>query len=296
MNVKPQDHEQTLRVPAHGGLDPQLSLAILAAHAVPGIDEQTGDEHRRPVRIGRQSMVVGLRFTDDAVLLRRVDSPLTAEDRPLLSALVRRWFALDLDLEPINAQLLSDPTLAPLVTKRPRLRPVGYPDPFEAAATTVLGQQVSLAAMRTFAGRLVSGWAGPPVAGLHLFPDPGVVAGVAEDELQSAIGLTHARTRTLLAVADAFARAATQADFDAGTFPLNRDELLAIRGIGPWSADYLDVRARLDPDAFTAGDLVLRRALGGVTAKEASHRAEAWRPYRGHALFHLWSEEAYARK
>ncbi|MGO2004074.1 DNA-3-methyladenine glycosylase family protein [Arthrobacter rhombi] len=295
MNSTPEHPEQLLRVPANGGLDPQLCLAVLAAHAIPGIDEQRGEEHRRPVRIGGRNVVVALRFTDDAVLLRSVDSDLTAADRSLLTVLVRHWFALDVDLEPINAQLLGDPTLAPLVTKRPRLRPVGYPDPFEAAATTVLGQQVSLAAMRTFAGRLVSGWAGPPIAGWHLFPDPGVVAGVAEDELRAAVGLTHARTRTLLAVAEAFARTASQPRTNPGDFPLTRDELLAIRGIGPWSADYLDVRARLDPDAFTAGDLVLRRALGGVTAQEAAGRAEAWRPYRGHALFHLWSEEAYAK-
>lgn len=181
----------------------------------------------------------------------------------------------------------------PLVAKRPRLRPVGSPDPFEAAATTVLGQQVSLAAGRTFAGRLVSGWAGPPIAGLHLFPTPGVVAGIPEDELQAGVGLTHARTRTLLAVAEAFAHVATPAD--PGAFPLTREELLAIPGIGPWSADNLDVRARLEPDAFTAGDLVLRRALGGVTTREAARRAEAWRPYRSHALFHLWNEEAYSK-
>lgn len=284
---------QVLRVPAHGGVDPKLSLAVLAAHAVPGIDARVGDEHRRPIRIGSGTMVVGLGFTDDAVLLRRVDAPLAPRDVSELSALIRRWFCLELDLEPINARLLQDPTLAPLIGKRPRLRPIGYPAPFEAAATTVLGQQVSVAAMRTFAGRLVAGWADPPVAGLQLFPEAGTVAGIAEVELQAAIGLTRARTRTLLALAEAFA--AASAPQDPGAFPLSRDELLAIRGIGPWSADYLDVRARLDPDAFTPGDLVLRRALGGISSQEAAARAQAWRPYRAHALFHLWSEEAYSK-
>lgn len=113
MDAMPENPEQVLRLPANGGLDPQLSLAVLAAHAVPGLDEQTGGEHRRPVRIGDRNVVIGLRFTEDAVLLRRVDAALTAEDRPPLSALLRRWFALDLDLEPINARLLRDPTLAP---------------------------------------------------------------------------------------------------------------------------------------------------------------------------------------
>ncbi|GAA1361550.1 hypothetical protein GCM10009596_19820 [Arthrobacter rhombi] len=292
MDTTAQEPDPVVCLPANGRLDPQWCLAILAAHAIPGIDEQVGGEHRRPVAIGDRVVPLALQFDETAVRARSLGDPLYAAEAATLEAIIRRWLGLDDDLTPVNAHLSRDPLLAPLVTRRPALRRIGYPDPFEAAATTVLGQQVSVAAMRTFAGRLVTGYGGTPVAGMKLFPAADVVARIPAAELQAAIGLTHARTRTLLAVADAFSHAGAQ---PAGAFPLTRDELLALPGIGPWSADYLDVRARLDPDAFTPGDLVLRRALGRISARESADRAEAWRPYRAHALFHLWSQEAYDR-
>lgn len=292
MDATQQDRGAVVRVAARGRLDPQMCLATLAAHSIPGVDERVGPEHRRPVRLGARTIPVGLRFADDAVLVRGIGAALSPTDEAAVAALVRRWFGLAEDLAPANARLAGDPLLAPLVARRPALRRIGYPDPFEAAATTVLGQQVSVAAMRTFAGRLVAGWGGVPDAGLRLFPEAAVVARIPEDELQAAIGLTGARTRTLLAVAQAFVDAEPRA---GGAFPLTREQLLALPGIGPWSADYLAVRAHLEPDAFTPGDLVLRRALGRISAREAEARAEAWRPYRAQALFHLWTAEAYDR-
>lgn len=292
MDATAQEPGPAAYVPANGKLDPQLCLAILAAHAIPGVDEQDGREHRRPVAIGDRVIPLALQFDEAGVRARSLGDPLDAAEAAALEAIISRWFGLDEDLAPVNAHLAHDPLLAPLVTRRPALRRIGYPDPFEAAATTVVGQQVSLAAMRTFAGRLVAGYGGTPVAGMKPFPAADAVARIPEDELQAAIGLTRARTRTLLAVAAAVSDAGAQ---PAHAFPLTRDELLALPGIGPWSADYLDVRARLDPDAFTPGDLVLRRALGRISAREAEARAEAWRPYRAHALFHLWTQEAYAR-
>lgn len=281
-----------VRVAARGPLDPQLCLAVLAAHAIPGVDERVGGEHRRPVRVGGRAVALGLRFTDDALLVRSLSEPLAPADQRSVTGLLRRWFGLAEDLAPANNHLAADPLLAPLVARRPALRRIGYADPFEAAATTVLGQQVSVAAMRTFAGRLVAGWGGPLHAGLRLFPEAAVVARIPEDELRPAIGLTRARARTLLAVAQAFVDAGAPAD---GDFPLTREQLLELPGIGPWSADYLAVRARREPDAFTPGDLVLRRALGRISAREAAARAEAWRPYRAHALFHLWTAQSHDR-
>lgn len=294
MDAMQHDPGPVLRVDANGLLDPQMCLATLAAHAIPGIDERAGTEHRRPVRLEGRVAPLGLQFTTEAVLVHSVGEPLSAADGPAVASLVRRWFGLAEDLAPANQHLSRDPLLAPLVARRPTLRRIGYPDAFEAAATTVLGQQVSVAAMRTFAGRLVARWGGTPEQGLRLFPSADVVARVPEDELQATIGITRARTRTLLAVANAFVEAGSR-ERPGGAFPLTREQLLALPGIGPWSADYLAVRARLDPDAFTPGDLVLRRALGRITTREAEARAEAWRPYRAHALFHLWSEEAYSR-
>lgn len=292
MDMAQQDPGPLLRVPAHGRLDRQMCLATLAAHSIPGVDERVGPEHRRPVRLRGRAFTVGLRFTDDAVLVWGIGESLSPTDESAVASLVRRWFGLENDLVTVNAHLSRDPLLAPLVARRPALRRIGYPDHFEAAATTVLGQQVSVAAMRTFAGRLVTRLGGAPAGGLRPFPAAEAVARIPADDLQAAIGLTRARTRTVVAVAQAFVDAGPRAD---GGFPLTRTELLALPGIGPWSADYLAVRARLDPDAFTPGDLVLRRALGRISAREAEARAEAWRPHRAHALFHLWSQEASER-
>ena len=199
--------------------------------------------------------------------------------------LIRRWFDLDSDLGPVNQRLSADPLLAPMVEARPRLRVLGHPIPFEAAIGTVLGQQVSVAAARTFAGRLVAAYGRSGPGGLMTFPRPEVLRDAEPEELRAAVGLTGSRSRSVQAVAAAFAERGTRS-------PLGRSELLALPGIGPWTADYLAVTSG-DLDAFTPGDLVLRRALGGVAAPAASARAERWRPFRAYALSHLWVTGAY---
>jgi 3-methyladenine DNA glycosylase/8-oxoguanine DNA glycosylase len=174
--------------------------------------------------------------------------------------------------------------LAPLLAARPTLRVIGSPDHFQSAVTTVLGQQVSLAAGRTFAGRLVAAFGAPGPNGFRAFPRPETLAAADPEKLRAAVGLTRARARTVLALSQAWR--------DAGR-ELEPHKLLAIPGIGQWTVDYLSVRFG-DRDAFTPGDLVLRRALGGVTAREAAARSEVWRPFRAYALVHLWTEAAYA--
>lgn len=321
----------TWRVPARGPLEPGNLLAVLAAHAIPGIDMQdrAAGVHQRTIRLASRPLPVRLLFDSRAVGITA--PPPSVAERRELDALVRWWFDLDTDPGPANRVLARDPLLGPLVGRRPGLRIVRYPDHFEAAATTVLGQQVSVAACRTFAGRLVARWGEPDTAGCafrtatgvapegggtgvvpgsgrtsgaasavpRLFPRADVIAGADHGDLRAGIGITNARARTLQAVAEAMARAQTTAQSRVGPgapFPLTRDELLALPGVGPWTADYLAVRCRADPDAFAPGDLVLRRALGGLSIREAAERAEAWRPHRAQALFHLWTAEANARR
>ncbi|MEA5456348.1 hypothetical protein SPF06_16560 [Sinomonas sp. JGH33] len=160
---------------------------------------------------------------------------------------------------------------------------MGTTDRFQTAVTTVLGQQVSLAAGRTFSGRLVAAYGTEGPGGLRCFPGPAALADAHPEELRATVGLTSARARTVSALASLWAGS-------AGT--PSREELLTVAGIGRWTVDYLAVRYG-DRDAFTPGDLVLRRALGGVSAREAEKRSEAWRPYRAYALMHLWTEAAY---
>lgn len=152
---------------------------------------------------------------------------------------------------------------------------------------TVLGQQVSLTAARTFGGRLVSTCGTDTDRRLRRFPRPEEIAGLAEEPLRAALGITNARARSVLMLARAFADGLeVHADGDHAE---TRRNLRAIVGVGPWTVEYLAVRVLRDRDAFTPSDLVLRRALGGVSPTQAAHLAEAWRPHRATALFRLWT-------
>lgn len=215
----------------------------------------------------------------------RLEAP--AEVAEGAAELVRAWFDLDSDVAAIGFELSRDPLLAPMVAARPGLRATRYPEPFEAAIMSVLGQQVSVAAARTFGGRAVAAFGSTGERGLGLFPSPEALVAVPLDELRAAIGVTVARARTVHAVAAAVAGGLTLDR--AGDLAEQRRLLLAIPGIGPWTADYLALRLLGDPDAFPAGDLVLRRALGRVTTAEAEAASQRWRPHRAHAAFHLWA-------
>ena len=275
------------RIEATGGLESVIVLRMLAAHAVPGlevVDEPAG-RYERVIEGPEGPYLMSIVIDDRGVQIASAD--LSPAEQARTDVLVRRWFDLDSDLGPVNRRLSADPLLAPMVAARPRLRVLGHPIPFEAAIGTVLGQQVSVAAARTFAGRLVAAYGMSGPGRLMMFPRPEVLRDADPEELRAVVGLTGSRSRTVQAVAAAFA--------DRGTLlPLSRSELLALPGIGPWTADYLAVTSG-DRDAFTPGDLVLRRALGGVDARAASARAERWRPFRAYALFHLWVASAYLR-
>ena len=207
---------------------------------------------------------------------------------------LRRMFDLDADPQVIATSLSADPRLRPLLRKRPGLRlPSGW-DGFEIAVRAVLGQQVSVAAARTLATRLAQGFGQPLPApfgdGLEqVFPTPDALA----DADLSTIGLTRARADTVRTVARAlldgrvdFAPERTLDDFAA--------RWVALPGIGPWTAQYVAMRALGHPDAFPAGDLVLQKAVPGdgtrLPEKVLAARAEAWRPWRAYAVVHLWKD------
>jgi len=275
---------------------PPLAAAPLeraiAAHVVPGLERREPGGLTRVVRgpSGPAIVRVDLGAHDDAVGAEV--RPADPGDLSALTATLRRWLDLDADPAQVADALGGDPLLGPLLAARPGLRVLGSTDGFETAALTILGQQVSLAAARTFAGRLVAAFGVPAGDGLTAFPAAAAMAGAGPDDLRAAVGVTGARGRSLHALAEAVAGGLR---LDPGADPAaTRASLLALPGIGPWTADYVAVRVLGDRDAFPAGDLVLRRALGVRTAAEATARAEAWRPWRAHALFHLWTDAAFA--
>jgi len=260
--------------------DPAPALASLVAHAVPGVEVVDGSTVRRVV----DGDVVTATLAQDRVDLTA--SPGTGVD---LHELADAWFGLADDLDAVRDAFARDEVLGPLVGARPALRILGHPDGFEAAVTTVLGQQVSLAAARTFGGRLAAAYGAPGPDGLTVYPSPATLASVDPAELQAVVRITHARARTLHALAQACADGLVLAPGATDVRP----RLLALPGIGPWTVDYLALRVLADRDAMPVGDLVLRRALGVPTDRDVARLAEPWRPWRAFAAVHLWTATAY---
>lgn len=221
---------------------------------------------------------------------------------PAIAARVRRMFDTNADLSAIAAHLGTDPLLAERVAARPALRVMGAFDPFEWATRAVLGQQISVRAALTIGARLVERFgeevatagaaeefAGAPT---RAWPSPAVLAAASVDALSS-IGLTKARAQTLRGLAAAIDEGTLRLDGEEDP-AVTRARLLALPGVGPWTADYIAMRALAWPDAFPAGDLALRKAVGGaeLSAKECERRAEVWRPWRAYAAAHLWTGSA----
>jgi AraC family transcriptional regulator of adaptative response / DNA-3-methyladenine glycosylase II len=216
-------------------------------------------------------------------------------DLPEAEARVRRLLALDADPAPAVPGLKRDPLLDPLVTAAPGRRVPGTVDGAELAIRAVLGQQVSLRAAATLAGQLVTAHGVPlarPVGAVtHRFPAPAALA--AADP--AALAMPRARARALLGLAAALAtgRLALTPGADGREV---RAQLLALPGVGPWTAEYVALRALGEADAFLPSDLGVRHGLERLGADghptAAAARAEAWRPYRAWAMAHLWAAAA----
>lgn len=270
--------------------------AALDAHAIEGLERAERDAHTRVIETAAGPVLATIAWPDDSrqghvgVRLSLND---VAGTLPAITA-IRRWLDLDADPLVIDGALSSDPALAPLVERRPGLRVPGAVDGNETALFTVLGQQISLAAARTVQARLVAtfGAASPIGDGWRSTPVPGTLATAGPDAIRTALRLTRAKATSLHALAEALANGlhlSPGADLIA-----TRRALLALPGIGPWTTEFIAMRALRDPDALPANDLVLARALGSRTAGETSRTAEAWRPWRAYATMHHWTEETYS--
>jgi AraC family transcriptional regulator of adaptative response / DNA-3-methyladenine glycosylase II len=283
----------TLRLPFRAPLDRVALWAFLHARALPGVEWPRPDGLERTLRLPHGHGRVSLHLPAGAEV---VTCELTLEDLRDLSAAVSRCRALlDLDADPqaIDHALASDPRLGESVAAGPGRRVPGAVDGLELAVRAVLGQQVSVAAARTLAGRIVDlagddcRVAADADAPARCFPSAEALAGAD----LSALGVPASRRATIQRLAELVAGGELTLAPGADRATTART-LLAIDGIGPWTVEYVLARALRDPDRFPASDLIVRQRLGtpGTPARaaEAQERANAWRPWRSYALMHLW--------
>ncbi len=280
----------SLRLPYRAPLDAEGLIAFLGLRAVPGVEEVVDGGYRRSLCLPHGTGVVELRPAEGHVQARYW----LADLRDLGAAMQRSRTLLDLDSDPQSvAEVLgAEPLLGPLVRRSPGRRVAGAVDGHELAVRAVLGQQVSLRGAATLAGRMAVNYGEElerPLGSItHLFPSAQALADSDLDEL----AMPAARRRGLLALVTALARRELAIDVGADRLDARR-RLRALPGIGPWTAEYIAMRALRDPDAFPSGDLGVRRALeqlgrdGRPVAAETL--AEGWRPYRAYAVQHLWA-------
>lgn len=290
-------HSVDLALPFTAPLWPDSLFGHLAATGVPGVEQWRDGAYRRTVRLPGGPGIVALR--PGTLALRpgggavRARLLLTArDDEAAAVAACRRLLDLDADPAVVDGALAQDPLLAPLVAAAPGRRVPGTVDGAELALRAVLGQQVSTAAARTHAGRLVQA-AGTPVEDpegelTHLFPEPAAVAAVDPEVL----ALPRARRATVLRLAGALADGLDLGPgADAGRA---RAALLALPGIGPWTADTVAMRALGDRDALLPTDLGVVAAARLLGVPDLVRHAERWRPWRAYAVQHLWGTSDHA--
>ncbi|MFD8969764.1 AlkA N-terminal domain-containing protein [Streptomyces sp. NPDC059568] len=285
----------SLRLPFRTPLNPDNLFGHLVATAVPGVEEWRDGAYRRTLSLPYGHGIVALSPRPDHIACRL--SLTDPRDLTLAISSCRRMLDLDADPVAVDEQLRADPLLAPLVDKAPGRRVPRTVDAAEFAVRAVLGQQVSTAAARTHAARLVTAHGVPvedPEGGLtHLFPAPEALAALDPE----ALALPRTRRTTLIslvaALADGSLRLGTDSDWEQV-----RKRLTALPGFGPWTVEAIAMRALGDPDAFLPTDLGVRRAAGRLglpsTPAALTRRAAAWRPWRSYAVQYLWATDDHA--
>lgn len=285
----------SLRLPFRAPLTPDNLFGHLAATAVPGVEEWRAGAYRRTLRLPYGTGVVSLTPRPDHIGCRLALTDL--RDLTIAISRCRRLLDLDADPEAVDEQLRADPLLAPLVAKAPGRRVPRTVDAEEFAVRAVLGQQVSTAAARTHAARLVRALGEPvtdPEGGLtHLFPSPQALAGLDPESLALPRSRRTTFTTLVSALTDGSLPLGIDSDWEAA-----RARLGALPGFGPWTTEIIAMRALGDPDAFIPADLGIRRAAKGLglpfTPAALTARAARWRPWRAYAVQYLWATEDHA--
>lgn len=273
-----------LRLAYRAPMNLSATLDFLAARAIPGVESVDDTGYHRSLRLPHGACLVSLSPVQGAVRARiRL-----ADQRDLATAVARLRRLLDLDADPaaVDEVLAGQPALAAFVRLRPGLRSPGAGGGFEMAVRAIVGQQISVAGARTVLGRLVAEHGAPAFQSSPdrlLFPTPATVAELDPQTLP----MPRARARTVMAVASAIASG--QLVLGAGSDrPGTRASLLAIAGVGPWTADYLLMRAIGDPDVYLGSDLGIKHALAALAGSQELEPAGA-APWRSYLTHHLWA-------
>jgi AraC family transcriptional regulator of adaptative response / DNA-3-methyladenine glycosylase II len=275
--VKAPPGTLTLRLPYRAPLHAEALLDFLGARAIDGVDARRDATYHRVMRLPHGAATAALTPRDGHVAAELA----LADVRDLAPAVTRCRRLLDLDADPqaIDEVLAADPALAAAISKDPGVRAPGATDGFEIAVRGVVGQQVSVASARRVLARLVEAAGG--------FPDPAALLALPDE----AFAMPAARRATLRALATAVARDGLDLGGGADRSEV-RAALLGLPGIGPWTADYVALRALGDPDVFLPTDLGVRRGAAALGLPDdpkllAAH-AERWRPWRSYAVIRLW--------
>jgi AraC family transcriptional regulator of adaptative response / DNA-3-methyladenine glycosylase II len=262
--------------------------AFLDARTIRGVEAVEGGRYRRSVRLvldGKEHRGwIGIEMSPQKPALRVAVSGSLAKALPPVLSRVKTL--MDLACHPADVTR----ALGPLAKRHPGLRVPGAFDGFEMALRAILGQQVTVAAARTIAGRFAATFGDPiatPFASLTtLFPTVACIAALTPAQI-ARLGVPAARARTIIALACAVAdgRLVLTPNADVET---TLDTLRALPGVGEWTAQYIAMRALAWPDAFPHTDLGVMKALGETSARGVLAAGEAWRPWRAYAVMHLW--------
>jgi AraC family transcriptional regulator of adaptative response / DNA-3-methyladenine glycosylase II len=283
-----------LRLPARGPFDAAGVFAWLATRALDGVEEAASDHYERTLALPTGPSLVRLSAVPDSPALEVEARLARLADLAPLVARVRRLFDLDADAVAIDAALAADPALAPSVAAVPGIRMPGALDPHELVVRALVGQQVSVASARTTLTRLAAEL-GERVEldgrTRTLFPTPAAIAARGADVLRG----PAARIRTIVDVATRLASGELVVAPERERAELRAD-LLALPGIGPWTAGYLAMRVTREPDELLVSDLALRNGAVRLglpgDPRALAARGEAWAPWRSYASMHLWRAAA----
>jgi AraC family transcriptional regulator of adaptative response / DNA-3-methyladenine glycosylase II len=274
-----------LRLSARGAFLGAPSFEFLARRAAPGMEAGDAAIYARTLRWGALKGWLEIEGAEGGLRVR-ISESLTPALRPLIAHL-RFMFDLDADLEVIDAHLARDARFASAVSAEPGLRIIGALDGFELAARAVLGQQVTVAGARTLTGRLITRFGEPVEGAPHglsmLFPNPEALAAASLSDI-AMLGMPKKRAETLQFLAKACVSGAVK--LTPGAIAAGRAGVASIPGIGPWTIEYIALRALGDPDAFPFGDAALNAVLG------RNDKLEALSPWRAYATLRAWRMKA----